>query len=65
VPRKTKEGSQHPDRDAQFRHINDRVAAAITQDRPAISSFDRRPRGRTSASWTSSRFSSMFTTLST
>ncbi len=35
--RKTKEGSQHPDRDAQFRHINDRVAAAIAEDRPAIS----------------------------
>jgi len=35
--RKTKEGSQHPDRDAQFRHISDKVAAAITEDRPAIS----------------------------
>jgi transposase len=35
--RKTKEGSQHPDRDAQFRHINDRVAAAIAEKRPAIS----------------------------
>ena len=35
--RKTKEGSQHPDRDAQFRYINDKVAAAITNNRPAIS----------------------------
>jgi transposase len=35
--RKTKEGSQHPDRDAQFRHINDKVAAAINEQRPAIS----------------------------
>ncbi|MGE5281737.1 MAG: ISAzo13 family transposase [Chloroflexota bacterium] len=35
--RKTKEGSQHPDRDAQFRHINEKVAAAIGEDRPAIS----------------------------
>lgn len=35
--RKALEGSQHPDRDAQFRHINDRVAAAITAGQPAIS----------------------------
>jgi hypothetical protein len=35
--RKTREGSEHPDRDAQFRHINDRVAAAIAEHRPAIS----------------------------
>jgi transposase len=35
--RKTKEGSQHPDRDAQFRHINDKVTAAIKKKRPAIS----------------------------
>jgi transposase len=35
--RKTKEGSQHPDRDAQFRYINDTVAAAIKEQRPAIS----------------------------
>ena len=35
--RKTKEGSQHPDRDAQFRHINEKVAAAIEENRPAIS----------------------------
>jgi transposase len=32
--RKTKEGSQHPDRDAQFEHINDTLAAAINQRRP-------------------------------
>jgi transposase len=35
--RKTKEGSQHPDRYAPFRHINDTVAAAINEQRPAIS----------------------------
>ncbi len=35
--RKSLEGAQHPDRDAQFRHINDRVAAAIAAGRPAIS----------------------------
>ncbi|MEA2230960.1 MAG: hypothetical protein QOD83_776 [Solirubrobacteraceae bacterium] len=35
--RKTKEGSQHPDRDAQFRHINAKVTAAISEQRPAIS----------------------------
>jgi Rhodopirellula transposase DDE domain len=35
--RRTKEGSQHPDRDAQFRHLNDKVAAAIKEHRPAIS----------------------------
>ena len=35
--RKTKEGAQHPDRDAQFRHINERVSAAITAGQPAIS----------------------------
>jgi Rhodopirellula transposase DDE domain len=35
--RKTLEGSQHPDRDAQFRYINERVAAAITAGQPAIS----------------------------
>ena len=35
--RKTLEGSQHPDRDAQFRHINERVGAAIAAGEPAIS----------------------------
>jgi len=35
--RKTLEGAQHPDRDAQFRHINERVGAAITGGQPAIS----------------------------
>jgi transposase len=35
--RKTKEGSRHPDRDAQFRHINEKVSAQIAADRPAIS----------------------------
>jgi hypothetical protein len=35
--RKTKEGSQHPDRDAQFRHINEQVNEAIAAREPAIS----------------------------
>jgi hypothetical protein len=35
--RKTLEGKQHPDRDAQFRHINDTVGAAIAAGQPAIS----------------------------
>jgi len=35
--RKTLEGKQHPDRDAQFRHINETVAAAIKAGQPAIS----------------------------
>lgn len=34
---KTREGAQHPDRDAQFAHINDTVAAAIASRQPAIS----------------------------
>jgi transposase len=35
--RKTLEGAQHPDRDAQFRVINERVGAAIAAGEPAIS----------------------------
>jgi Rhodopirellula transposase DDE domain len=35
--RKTREGSNHPDRDAQFAHINTTVKAAITAGQPAIS----------------------------
>jgi transposase len=35
--RKTLEGRQHPDRDAQFRHINEQVTAAIAAGQPAIS----------------------------
>ncbi len=35
--RKTLEGKQHPDRDAQFRHINEKVGAAIAAGQPAIS----------------------------
>ncbi len=35
--RKTKEGARHPDRDAQFRHINERVARQLRQGQPAIS----------------------------
>jgi transposase len=35
--RKTREGAQHPDRDAQFQHINQTVAAALGAGEPAIS----------------------------
>ena len=35
--RKTREGTDHPDRDAQFRYINDRVKAALDAGEPAIS----------------------------
>jgi len=35
--RKTKEGGDHPDRDAQFRHINKRVRAFQRQRQPVIS----------------------------
>jgi hypothetical protein len=35
--RKTREGKVHPDRDAQFRHINDRVKAQQRQGQPAVS----------------------------
>ena len=35
--RKTREGTNHPDRDAQFRYINDRVNEALAAGEPAIS----------------------------
>jgi transposase len=35
--RKTKEGASHPDRDAQFAHINTVVAHALASKQPAIS----------------------------
>jgi len=35
--RKTLEGKQHPDRDAQFRHINEKVSTAIAAGQVAIS----------------------------
>jgi hypothetical protein len=34
---KVREGRQHPDRDAQFRHINDTVRAALDAGHPVIS----------------------------
>ncbi len=34
---KTREGAQHPDRDAQFRYINDTVAEALAAGEPVIS----------------------------
>jgi transposase len=35
--RKTREGGKHPDRDAQFGYINDKVKAALAAGEPAIS----------------------------
>jgi len=35
--RKTEEGSEHPDRDAQFRHINTQVKRAMARGTPVIS----------------------------
>jgi len=35
--RKTEEGTQHPDRDAQFRHINTQVKKAMAKGTPVIS----------------------------
>jgi Rhodopirellula transposase DDE domain len=35
--RKTREGTNHPDRDAQFGHINDQVTQALAASEPAIS----------------------------
>jgi hypothetical protein len=35
--RKTEEGDDHPDRDAQFRHINREVSRALAQGQPVIS----------------------------
>ena len=36
VNRKTKEGSHHPDRDAQFEHINKQVLACLIHDQFAV-----------------------------
>ena len=35
--RKTLEGRQHPDRNAQFEHINERVRQHLLQGQPVIS----------------------------
>jgi len=35
--RKTREGDDHPDRDAQFKHLNESVRAALTEGEPVIS----------------------------
>jgi hypothetical protein len=35
--RKTEEGADHPDRDAQFRHINAQVKRALATEKPVIS----------------------------
>ena len=35
--RKRLEGAQHPDRNAQFEHINERVRRALEENQPVIS----------------------------
>jgi Ser/Thr protein kinase RdoA (MazF antagonist) len=35
--RKTVEGTQHPDRDAQFGYLNERVRAHLADGQPAVS----------------------------
>jgi hypothetical protein len=35
--KKTREGAQHPDRDAQFEHINQTVAVALAEGEPVVS----------------------------
>ncbi len=37
APQKTREGKDHPDRDARFRHINETVREAIAAGEPTIS----------------------------
>ena len=37
APAKWKEGTSHPDRDAQFRYLNDEVTAFLATDEPVIS----------------------------
>jgi Rhodopirellula transposase DDE domain len=37
APAKEKEGTAHPDRDAQFRYLNDQVSAFVAADQPVIS----------------------------
>src|SRR3989304_5372085 len=46
--RKTREGASHPDRDAQFHYINDRVKEALAAGEPAssVDTKKREPGGR-------------------
>ena len=37
APRKTLEGGQHPDRDAQFRYLNDQITTLLEQQLPVVS----------------------------
>jgi transposase len=37
APRKTEEGSRHPDRDAQFRYLNAQIKAFLAQELPVVS----------------------------
>jgi hypothetical protein len=44
--RKTKEGDNHPDRDAQFGYINTQVTTALTEQQPVISVDTKKGTGR-------------------
>ncbi len=46
--RKTREGTHHPDRNAQFEHINRRVRRQMKRGEPAIS-VDTKKKGKRSA----------------
>ena len=51
---KTLEGAQHPDRDAQFRHIHDTVAAALGAGTPVVS-VDCKKRNSSASTRTTAR----------
>ena len=51
---KTLEGSQHPDRDAQFRHIHDTVAASLAAGTPVVS-VDCKKRNSSASTKTTAR----------
>jgi hypothetical protein len=40
--RKTKEGSSHPDRNAQFEHLNGKVKWSLSRRQPVISGGTRK-----------------------
>ena len=50
---KTLEGAQHPDRDAQFRYLNEQVKAVLAQGLPVIS-VDTRKKGLVGTFWSGS-----------
>ena len=49
APAKENEGTQHPDRDAQFRHLNARVEAHLGDGEPVVSVDTKKKEGSTDA----------------